>query len=94
MYEIDLKEGLVCYWQDGGWHGCHQIIKWNERFVYYIDFHDNEKKKEIKQLYKTGLKKFLESHSIYKHTCEYGNFHKNIGNIIQLNHKQFKKEVL
>lgn len=79
MNNYDLKEGLVCYWQDGGWHGVVQIIKWNKR---YVHFKIVQNKCYKNKLSKTALSKFLDEHEIYEHRCEYGSYHKNIGEVI------------
>jgi len=81
MNKHDLQIGLICYWQDCGFHGCHQIVKFNCRFVHYID---PEEKGINKQIFKKGIRIFLNSHIIYTNCCDYGSYHKNIGKVLTI----------
>jgi hypothetical protein len=81
MHSYDLKENLICYWQDGGWHGCHKIIRFNKRYVYYVEYSDykinNKQQDEVPQLYHQALNKFLKDHEINSNLCEYSGYHRN-----------------
>jgi len=81
MYNNDLKEGLVCYWENCGFHGCVVIRRFNSKYVYFS--HISEETVEDK-IYFKALSKFLSYHEIYKHLCAYGGFHKNIGKVIKM----------
>ena len=76
----DLKIGLVCYWQDGGWHGCHIITRWNKKFVYTKNYPSKKNEKE----HRFALSKFLDDHECFNHLCEYGSYHKNIGKVVTI----------
>ena len=75
MNKSDLKENLVCYWQDGGWHGCDRVITFNQRFVYYVVYDSLNKKPIEKKIYRKALSTFLNSHNIFSSNCEYAGFH-------------------
>lgn len=78
MENYNLEIGKVCYWQDGGWHGCHIIVKISERFVYCKTY---ENKKATGKISRYSKKRFLERHNVFSHTCEYGSYHDNIGEV-------------
>jgi hypothetical protein len=89
---IDLKVGLVCYWQDGGWHGKHIIRKFNKMFVHYSEYFTDEDyhpvyftKKEAeersKKEFKTARSKFLCGHTIQKDLCTYKC--KGVGEVVE-----------
>lgn len=78
MIKQDLKESLVCYWQLRGWHGCNQIIRFNQRFVYFVTY---PIKDEFPQLHRKRISEFLNEHEVILHLCEYNHFHKSIGEV-------------
>jgi hypothetical protein len=71
MNKCYLTPGLVCYWQDHGFHGTVAIRKFNKKYV-----------QVEKKIIHIALSKFLEDFQIYD--CDYGSFHKNIGKILSL----------
>ena len=80
IYKTDLKIGRVFYWQDGGWHGCHVVTRWNKRYVYYRQY-PMKKYNDYKE-YRKPLSEFLEIHEKYPHKCSYGSYHNNIGDVL------------
>jgi len=78
MEKHDLQNNLVCYWQNGGWHGCNKIIRFNKKFVHYIE-HAVQKDSKAHFI---SVKNFLYIHDIQISQCGYPEYHNDIGKVI------------
>ena len=76
-----MEIGKIYYWQDGGWHGLSQIVRFTDRFIYYTDY-----PKTIDKPSRKTIKNFNKSHSCYSYNCEYAYTYKEdiIGSIQSL----------
>lgn len=81
MHNSYLAIGRVCYWQDGGWHGCNIIVKLSIRFVYFKTY-QNGKITDPTKTTRYSKKRFLATHEVFPNACTYGSYHINIGNIV------------
>ena len=86
MMKNELQNDLVCYWQNGGWHGCNKIVKFNKKFVYYEDYPSDvsiEFTNETSKVRRRSVKDFLNIHDVQLSACGYAEYHKNIGKIVK-----------
>ena len=72
---LSPRKGLVLHYQDGGWHGMAQIVKYNDRYVWARDPESFDK-----TVRRYNRKIFCERHhsSEFGHVCYYPSTHQSL----------------
>ena len=68
MNKTALHIGLVTHWEDSRWHGINQIVRFTNRFVWYINPENKGYLKE-KPL-RRSVKGFCEENTCNRYVCE------------------------
>lgn len=76
MRESQLKIGLVTHWQSSGWHGLHQIVKFNNQFVYVTNPESKFDKSRISKLPKNTFLFQNSTGNCWDVICDYPETHR------------------
>jgi hypothetical protein len=87
LHESQLAIGLVCCWQNGGWHGCDVITKFNKRFIYSKTCDDGKIATFCKEERRHSRSEFMNTHSVF--FC--GHDDKYLGKVVEVKDNKIVK---